>query len=113
MDQYTFEIRPGQPGYVYATRVHDNVLFEVSLQYSSVEPMRDDQPRMTDPTERAALVAACRAYKAPAAQIQTPRDRSRDIPDVSAEMRRAGFEVEEPAVVRAERLRAGRVTETT
>lgn len=86
---YTLEIRPGSLGYVFATRDADAELFEVYIQYGSVEP------RIEDATERAALVAACRAYRAPAAPAPASRDRSRDIPDVRDAMRRAGFDVDE------------------
>ena len=84
MATYALEVRPGSAGYVFATR-EDGQLFEVYLQYASIEP------RIEDAAERAVLVAAARAYRAPAAPASAPRDRSRDIPDVRAQMSKAGF----------------------
>ena len=102
MSTYTLTTRPGSPGYVFATRDADGQQFEVYLQYGAVEP------RIEDATARAALVAVCRAYRAPAAPAPAPAPRGRrhDLPDVSAAMRRAGFEVEEPQILRAERAHA-------
>jgi hypothetical protein len=88
MPEYTLEVRDGSPGYVFATR-DDGKLFEVYLQYGAVEP------RIEDAEERTALVALCRAYRPPKQAPPAPRDRSRDIPDVREQMRRAGFD-EEP-----------------
>lgn len=85
MTTFTLETRPGNSGYVFATR-DDGQLFEIYLQYGAV------QPRIEDDAERAALVAQARAYQAPAAPPKAPRDRSRDIGDVRAQMRAAGFE---------------------
>lgn len=82
--QYTFEIRPGSPGYVFATDT-DGQEYEIYLQYGAVEP------HIADQAQRAALLAQARAYRAPA-PVSTPRDTSRDILDVRAEMRRAGFD---------------------
>ena len=89
MATYTLEIRPGSPGYVFATR-DDGQLYEVYLQYAAV------QPRIDDATERAALVALCTAYRPPPAPAAAPRDTSYDIADVRAQMRRAGFYEDEP-----------------
>ena len=94
-ENFTLEKRPGSPGYVFATDQAGHT-YEVYLQYGSIDPMTDAQPRLTDPAERAALLAACRAFR-PAPQVARPVDHSRDIPDVRPQMRRAGFEVDMPA----------------
>lgn len=88
MSTFTLETRPGSPGYVFATR-DDGQLFEIYLQYAAVEP------RIEDATERAALVAAARAYRAPAAPETPARDTSRDLVDVRAQMVKAGFAYEQ------------------
>ena len=87
MMTYTLEIRPGSPGFVFAIR-EDGAQFDVYLQNGA------EEPRIADPIERAALIAACRAYKAPVAPV-VARDTSRDRPNVDAEMRRAGFDMSE------------------
>ncbi len=90
MHTYALATRPGSPGYVFATR-DDGAQFEVYLQYASIEPLVEGQARLTDPTERAALLTACDAYRPPAAPAPAPRDTSHDIADVRAQMVKAGF----------------------
>lgn len=83
---YELEIREGSPGYVFATR-NDGQKFEVNTQYGSVEP------RLESKEERLALIGLCRNFR-PAPLPVIARDRSRDLPNVDAQMRAAGFEIE-------------------
>jgi hypothetical protein len=104
MATYTFTTRPGCHGFVYATR-DDGAQFEVYLQ-GSIDPMVEGQARLTDPDERAALLAQARAYALTPTPAAAPA--AQDAPQATAPRALATIQAERATLTQtARRYQAG------